>query len=115
MARPASLSLLRARLGLVVRRPWVLLLLLALDAVELGLSLALAAARGAAPPPHLAYAAWEAPFRHAEPSATVAALGLALGLWIGVTLLVELAWAVRLVRLRRYRAAARLAPALRGR
>lgn len=108
MARIETLPLLRARLGLLVRRPWVLVLLLAADLVELGLSLALAAAHAPAGPSRLAYAAWEAPFRAPEPSALAAPLGVALGVWVGATLLVELAWAVRLYRLRRARVAPRV-------
>ncbi len=103
MARVNHLALLRARLGLWIRRPWVLVLLLMADLVELGLSFALASVREPVAAARLGYMAWEAPFRSPPPNATAATLGLVLGLWVGLTLLLELAWAVRLYRVRRYR------------
>lgn len=103
MARINPFALLRARVGLWVRRPWVLLLFLVADLVELGLSLALVAARQPVESARLGYVAWEAPFRPPPPSSTAATLGLLLGLWLGASLLVELAWVVRLYRIRRYR------------
>ncbi|MBI4951052.1 MAG: hypothetical protein HY908_03400 [Myxococcales bacterium] len=98
------------RLGM--RSPAFLAFLLLADGVEIGLSLALAALAPATPRrPPLAHPAFEAPVVAAEWSTGAALLGVALGVWVGVSLLVELVWLVRLARLARVaRAAGALAP-----
>ncbi|MCC6525418.1 MAG: hypothetical protein IT373_22385 [Polyangiaceae bacterium] len=110
MRAPARLRLADlVRLGL--RSPAFLGFLLLADGVEIGLSLALAALRPVAPwRARLDHPAFESPVALPEWSTGAALLGVALGVWVGVSLLVELVWLVRLARLERYRRA-RAAPA----
>ena len=103
MAKIDSLRMLRWRLLALPRPPWMLLVLLMGDIVELGASLALAAASAPPARPHFAYAALDVPSSAPAPTYAVAFLGIALGLLMGVSLVGELWWMFRRMMIERGR------------
>lgn len=105
-----SFRWLRWRLTALQRSPWVLVVLLVGDVVELAASLALAAVSAPPARPHLPYASLDVPNPPPVPTYGVAFLGIALGLLMGASLVGELWWMVRRMMIERRRYAARRTP-----
>lgn len=94
MTKIDPIRMLRWRLAALPRPPWMLVVLLLGDLIELGASFALAAA-SPPPVPHVAYVALDVPSQPPATTLTVALLGIMLGLVMGVSLVGELWWMYR--------------------
>jgi hypothetical protein len=107
MAKPSTLRLWRLRLAGWRRPPWAIAVLFAGDIVELGASIALAAASPPPPGPKAPYPVFDVP--PPAPTATlgVAFLGIVIGLVWGASLVAELVMMYRRVMIRRWKRPAR--------
>lgn len=87
------MRLWRARMSEWTRAPWVLVLLFALDLVELGASIGLALATEPPAVARLPYAALDVPATPARLTLGVAMMGVIVGLLMGAAIIAEL-WVI---------------------